>query len=46
MNMILHDNPTAAIVQGNMLADPKFEDGDSVKVFDFVFANGDCAPAI
>jgi type I restriction enzyme M protein len=39
MNMILHDNPTAAIVQGNTLADPKFKDGDSVKVFDFVVAN-------
>ena len=28
MNMILHDNPTALIVQGNTLADPKFKDGD------------------
>jgi type I restriction enzyme M protein len=27
MNMILHDNPTALIVQGNTLADPKFKDG-------------------
>jgi hypothetical protein len=25
MNMILHDNPTALIVQGNTLADPKFK---------------------
>ena len=27
MNMILHDNPTALIVQGNTLTDPKFKDG-------------------
>jgi type I restriction enzyme M protein len=27
MNMILHDNPTALIVQGNTLTDPKFRDG-------------------
>jgi type I restriction enzyme M protein len=39
MNMILHDNPTAQIVQGNTLADPKFKDGDTVKQFDFVVAN-------
>jgi type I restriction enzyme M protein len=26
MNMILHDNPTALIVPGNALADPKFKD--------------------
>ena len=39
MNMILHDNPTALIVQGNTLADPKFNDGDSLKTFDFVVAN-------
>jgi type I restriction enzyme M protein len=28
MNMILHDNPTALIEQGNTLADPKFKDGE------------------
>ena len=28
MNMILHNNPTALIKQGNTLADPKFKDGD------------------
>lgn len=39
MNMILHNNPTALIVQGNTLADPKFKDGDSLKTFDYVVAN-------
>ncbi len=39
MNMILHDNPTALITQGNTLTDPKFKDGDSLKTFDYVVAN-------
>jgi type I restriction enzyme M protein len=39
MNMILHDNPTAQIVQGNTITDPKFKDYDTVKQFDFVVAN-------
>jgi type I restriction enzyme M protein len=39
MNMILHDNPTALIVQGNTLTDPKFRDGDTLKTFDYVVAN-------
>jgi len=39
MNMILHNNPTALIVQGNTLADPKFKDGDQLKTFDYVVAN-------
>jgi type I restriction enzyme M protein len=39
MNMILHNNPTALIMQGNSLADPKFKDGDALKTFDFVVAN-------
>jgi type I restriction enzyme M protein len=39
MNMILHNNPTALVVQGNTLADPRFKDGDSLKTFDFVVAN-------
>jgi type I restriction enzyme M protein len=39
MNMILHDNPTALIVQGNTLADPKFKEGDGLKTFDYVVAN-------
>ncbi len=39
MNMILHNNPMALIVQGNTLADPKFKDGDALKTFDYVVAN-------
>jgi type I restriction enzyme M protein len=39
MNMILHNNPTAEIAQGNTLADPKFRDGDTIKTFDYVVAN-------
>lgn len=39
MNMILHDNPTAQIVQGNTITDPKFKDHDALKQFDFVVAN-------
>src|SRR5712692_4881998 len=39
MNMILHNNPTALVVQGNTLADPKFKDGDTLKAFDYVVAN-------
>ena len=42
MSMILHDNPTALIVQGNTLADPKFKDAsdpNGLKTFDFVVAN-------
>ena len=39
MNMILHNNPTALINQGNTIADPKFKDGDNLKQFDYVVAN-------
>ena len=39
MNMILHDNPTALIFQGNTLADPKFKEGDLLQTFDYVVAN-------
>ena len=39
MNMILHNNPTAEIFQGNTLTDPKFKDGSSLKLFDYVVAN-------
>lgn len=39
MNMILHNNPTASIVQGNTLTDPKFKDGETLKTFDYVVAN-------
>jgi type I restriction enzyme M protein len=40
MNMILHNNPTAEIKQGNTLANPLFNDdlGD-LKTFDYVVAN-------
>ena len=39
MNMILHDNPTAEIKQGNTITDPKFKDNDRLKTFDYVVAN-------
>ena len=39
MNMILHNNPTAAVIQGNTLSTPKFLDGDTLKTFDYVVAN-------
>jgi len=39
MNMILHNYPTALIVQGNTLADPKFNNGGALKTFDYVVAN-------
>jgi type I restriction enzyme M protein len=39
MNMILHDNPTAQIEQGNTLTDPKFKEHGAIKQFDFVVAN-------
>ena len=39
MNMILHDNPTALIIQGNTLTDPKFKEGETLKTFDYVVAN-------
>ena len=40
MNMILHDNPTAEIRQGNTLANPRFMGDDGqLKTFDFVVAN-------
>jgi type I restriction enzyme M protein len=39
MNMILHNNPTALIAQGNTLTTPKFKDGDTIKTFDYVVAN-------
>ncbi len=39
MNMILHDNPTAEIMQGNTLANPLFEENGNLKTFDFVVAN-------
>jgi type I restriction enzyme M protein len=39
MNMILHDFPTANILQGNTLASPKFKDGESLRTYDYVVAN-------
>ena len=41
MNMILHNNPTAEIKQGNTLANPLFFDADQgdLKTFDYVVAN-------
>lgn len=40
MNMILHDNPTAEIRQGNTIANPLFIDGfGEFKTFDYVVAN-------
>ncbi len=41
MNMILHNEPTALIKQGNTLAKPLFENetGDNLKTFDYVVAN-------
>jgi type I restriction enzyme M protein len=39
MNMILHDNPTAVIRQGNTLSMPLFKTGEALQSFDFVVAN-------
>ena len=39
MNMILHDFPTANILNGNTLAAPKFKDGEKLRTYDFVVAN-------
>ena len=40
MNMILHDNPSAEIWQGNTLADPHYREHDGrLKTFDYVVAN-------
>ena len=39
MNMILHNNPTAEIKQGNTLANPLFEENGNLKTFDFAVAN-------
>ena len=39
MNMILHDFPTANILSGNTLFDPKFKDGVQLRTYDYVVAN-------
>lgn len=39
MNMILHNFPTARILNGNTLAAPKFRDGEQLRTYDYVVAN-------
>src|ERR1051326_9204463 len=39
MNMILHDFPTANIISGNTLSDPKFKNGEQLRTYDYVVAN-------
>jgi len=39
MNMILHNNPTAEIKQGNTLSNPLYEENGNLKTFDYVIAN-------
>src|SRR4051794_34558038 len=39
MNMILHDFPTANILAGNTLSDPKFKNGEQLRTYDYVVAN-------
>lgn len=39
MNMILHDFPTANVVSGNTLFDPKFTDHEQLRTYDYVVAN-------
>lgn len=39
MNMILHNQPTAEIAQGNTLTDPFFMDNGKLRLFDYVVAN-------
>ena len=39
MNMILHDFPTANILPGNTLFEPKFKDGEQLRTYDYVVAN-------
>lgn len=39
MNMILHGNAEAQVMQGNTLTDPKFMDKGALRTFDYVVAN-------
>ncbi|WP_246858206.1 class I SAM-dependent DNA methyltransferase [Corynebacterium sp. sy017] len=39
MNMILHNNETHTIRQGDTLANPKFRDGNKLQTFDYFVAN-------
>ncbi len=39
MNMVLHSFPTASILPGDTLANPRFKDGESLRTYDYVVAN-------
>ena len=39
MNMILHDFPTANVLSGNTLFEPKLKDGEQLRTYDYVVAN-------
>ncbi len=39
MNMILHNNPTAVIHQGNTIANPQFVMHNHLQLFDYIVAN-------
>lgn len=39
MNMILHDFPSATILSGDTLVNPKFKDGEQLRAYDYVVAN-------
>ncbi|TCO82779.1 type I restriction enzyme M protein [Plasticicumulans lactativorans] len=39
MNMILHGFPTATIMTGDTLVNPKFKDGEQLRSYDYVVAN-------
>lgn len=39
MNMILHDFPTANVLSGNTLSNPKFTDNEKLRTYDYVVAN-------
>jgi type I restriction enzyme M protein len=39
MNMILHDFPTANVISGNTLSEPKFKEGEQLRTYDYVVAN-------
>ncbi|TWT84757.1 Type I restriction enzyme EcoKI M protein [Planctomycetes bacterium CA13] len=39
MNMILHNFPTANVLAGNTLSNPKFKDNERLRTYDYVVAN-------
>ncbi len=39
MNMILHDFPTAQVLQGNTLSSPKYLDDQKLRTYDYIVAN-------